>query len=299
MSSIAVNNIGNIKGGGGSSATIGTDTGTLIDKCEVCYDPDKDNKCGEDAVLDIKKTITEKTGPLESSLTLEAVPYNTPSNIASDVYTWTAYLPHGLANVVSTGLTTGKLLDLVPVGTFKTGIKSLKITKIGTTLYRLAFDFLGFGEYNDFETYLFATQTTEFLSIARGNDIHLWSAAITSSNGDPNLLTYEVLYDTSVVPANNVSQKYWALYTVLRLRDLTMLNNSFKYNLSGLPFKFWQQGSPIERVQLQRVITFSNACPPKIITKNIALETVTLKPNTNQGTLVNQFDGLLLTFKIT
>ncbi len=298
MSFIAINNQSGSIGGGGSTVTIGENTGVLLDKCEVCYDPEKDNKCGEDAVIDIKKSNTEKTGPLESSILLEAVPYNTPSNIASDVYTWTTFMPHALANLTNVGITSGKLLDLVPIGQFGVGAKSLNITKVGTTLYRFFFKFDNFQDHYDFQDYLFGSTATEFFSIARVQDIHLWGTAITNTVEDDVNFTWEVIYDTSILPSN-VNQKFWALYTVLRLNNLALLNNTFAqaYTSSGA-IKYWHSGAPVQKVQVERVITFSNTCPPKTILKTIELESVSINPSLKAGT-INLFDGLLLTYKIT
>ncbi len=271
--------------------------GTILDLCQECYDPEKSSPCGEDTTMTVSQTITEKTGPFESSLVLTAKNHNNPNTavISSDVTTWTIFKPHGLPNQTSVGQSNQQLLDLVhnPL-TANQGIKSVKVVK-NSNFYRFNITFFNLSDFNTFQNALVSTGATTFFSIYKAIDVHLWRAAMYNYQGDDTTLSYWIDYDITQNPTN-VNQKFWHLYTVLRLKDLTFLNNGFA-QANNIAIKYATNGLPIEKVKVERVITFNNTCLPKTLTKTIELESVTINPKPLQAGLVNQFAGLLLTFK--
>ena len=267
------NHIGtNTQGFANSSGRNATD-GQIIDICNVCYDPTKDNACGVNATVAIVGKYQEKANVFDSGYRHDATLLFSPdpATVVSDVTTYTVPQPYGLPALTGTSLAVFKWGDMVqsPLGKTLNGWKAKKYSKNGTklTIELIAPTLIAL---NDGISAITSILPDEFVTLYLGanKDFHLYRQFIAVFD-DQAKLTLSIEYDLSgTIP--NVTKQFWQFYKSQKSNKLTVYNN-------GLPAAITIKTKllSIEIVQYKREITFNNRCAPITIQKQSEADTVT------------------------
>ena len=261
-------NIVSVGSGGGSSSD-----GSIIDICNVCYDPTKDNPCGINATVAIVGKYQEKANVFDSGYRHDATPLFSPdpATVVSDVTTYTVPQPYGLPALTGTSLAVFKWGDMVqsPTGATLNSWKAKKYTKNGNKLIieliapTLAALNTGVGAITGILPFEFVT-----LYLTANRDFHLYRQFISVFD-DPIKLELRIEYDLAgTIP--NVTKQFWQFYNFQKATKLTVYNNGLP-----APITIKTKLLPIELVQYKRVINFNNRCVQITIQKQSEADTVT------------------------
>ncbi len=267
------NHIGTNTQGFSNAGGVNATDGQIIDICNVCYDPTKDNPCGINATVAIVGKYQEKANVFDSGYRHDATLLFSPdpASVVSDVTTYTVPQPYNLPALTGTSLAVFKWGDMVqsPLGKTLSGWKAKKYSKNGNKLIieLIAPTLIAL---NDGISAMASILPDEFVTLyLTGNrDFHLLRQFMAFFD-NPAKLTLSIEYDLAGT-STNVTKQFWQFYNFQKSNKLSVYNN-------GLPAAITIKTKllPIEIVQYKREITFNNRCAPITIQKQSEADTVT------------------------